>query len=133
MSHLTKDQILSADDRDTQEVDVPEWGGTVLVQEPTSWDLSQLRNEEFRVQVGTDGKPRTTIDTTGHDARLAAICIVDEEGKRLFSDKEVKKLGRKSQKALDRVLKAIRDFDGVDLEEIEGNSEPTDSDTGSST
>jgi hypothetical protein len=123
--YLTKADILGADDRARGEVEVPEWGGTVLLLAPTSWELSEFQGQQIKMQAGADGKTSTSIDLTGSNARLAAMCIVDEKDERLFSEKDVRKLGSKSAKALDRVVEAIRGLDGMDdaLDVIEGNSE----------
>ena len=43
----------------------------------------------------------------GWTARLAARCMCDEEGVRLFDDKDIAALGAKSAAALDRVMAAI--------------------------
>ena len=123
--YLSKDDILAAEDRETGEVEVPEWGGVVRVMAPTSWEMSEYQATQVSMRTDAKGKTQTSIDLTGSDARLAAMCIVDEAGERMFSEKEVRKLGTKSAKALDRVVAAIREMDGMGeaLEVLEGNSE----------
>jgi hypothetical protein len=58
-------------------------------------------------------------------ARLAAFCLVDQNGKRLFrSDAEVKRLGEKSAQALTRVVEVASRLSGLtddDVEELTGN------------
>ena len=57
-------------------------------------------------------------------AKLAAACIVDEEGNRLFSEKDVAALGRKSAAALDRVATAAQRISAMsqeDVDELAGN------------
>ncbi|MFI8830549.1 hypothetical protein ACIGPN_05925 [Streptomyces afghaniensis] len=58
-------------------------------------------------------------------ARLAAACIVDENGKRLFQgDAVVKRLGQKSAQALTRVVEVASRLSGLsdsDIEELTGN------------
>jgi hypothetical protein len=137
MSFLTKNQILAAEDRPSTEVEVPEWGGTVRIMAPSSWELSEHQASQIKVRLGSDGKPQTTVDMTGADAKLAALCIVDGEGKRLFDEKDVRKLGGKSAAALDRVVKAAKTLPGMSdaaqaVELVEGNSERTPEDTGNS-
>lgn len=123
--YLTKDQILSAEDRESTEVEVPEWGGTVRIMAPSAWELSEYQSSQIKVEFDKQGNPQRRVDMTGADVRLAAMCIVDDEGERMFSEKELKKLGQKSSKALDRVVRAIRELRGMDEElgVAEGNSE----------
>jgi len=64
-------------------------------------------------------------------ARLCAISIVDETGKRMFSDEDVRALGRKSAAALDRVFAAAQRLSGLtdeDVEELAKNSDGGQSD-----
>jgi len=58
-------------------------------------------------------------------ARLCAICIVDEKGKRVFSDFDAESLGRKSAKALDRIFDVAQRLNGLgadDIKEMAKNS-----------
>ena len=132
--YLGKSDIIGAEDRETTEVEVPEWGGAVRLMAPSSWEMSEMRNRQFKLEVGKDGKPQTRVDTTGGNAHLAALCIVDEKGNRIFSANEVRVLGQKSHRALERVVQTINDMDSMEeaIEEIEGNSEATGADSGSS-
>jgi hypothetical protein len=60
-------------------VDVPEWGGKVLVQEMTG--AQRAAWEELNI------KERGTL--AHYYARLVAISVVDEDGNRLFDDSDV--------------------------------------------
>lgn len=53
MARLTVDEIRNAKDCPTKEIDVPEWGGSVLIGRVT---LKQ-RDAIFREANGADGKP----------------------------------------------------------------------------
>jgi hypothetical protein len=56
-------------------------------------------------------------------ARFVASCIVDEDGNRLFSDKDLVSLGRKSSAPISRLFDVCRELNGMtdaDVEEIEG-------------
>jgi len=127
MAYLTKAEILAADDLDRTEVEVPEWGGVVLIQAPTAWEMSEFQNSQIKVTLSDKGKTSTEVSLTGSDVKLAALCIVNESGEREFTAKDVQALGKKSPAALGRVVKAIRDLTGVEeaMEVLEGNSEPT--------
>lgn len=105
MALLNKDQILGADDLPTEDVEVPEWGGTVRVR-----GLTGTERDRFEVQVSAARKDGKEVDIR---ATYAGRCMVDEGGKRLFTDKELAALGRKSGAALDRIFDVVRRLSGM--------------------
>jgi hypothetical protein len=114
---LTKDQILNANDVKTEEVNVPEWGGSVLVT-----TISAAERDAFEQSI-TDAKGK--VGGANVRAKFAAKCVVGEDGKRLFSDAEVLALGKKSGAALNRIFEAASRLNGMtkaDTEELAGNS-----------
>jgi hypothetical protein len=121
-TYLSAETILDADDLKHEDVDVPEWGGTVRVQELTGTD-----RDKFEAGfVGGGSKP--TVNTSGLEgfrARLAAAALVNADGKRMFrSDAEVVRLGKKSAAALQRVCDVAMRLSGLnqgDVEELTGN------------
>ncbi len=114
MQLLTKEQILAAQDLPTEDVDVPEWGGSVRLR--TLSGAERDRWEESRIEQR--GKSRKT-NYQNITASLIALCAVDSEGKRLFSEAEVHALGRKSAKVLGRLFDACRRLNGLSEEEVE--------------
>ena len=113
---LTKEQILEAQDIQREEVEVPEWGGTVYVKALTADERDKL--ESAMVEWGRDGKPRS-MKIEGFRLRLAAMSICDEDGGRLFGDNEVTKLGKKSSAALERVLRVAERLSSITQSEVE--------------
>lgn len=99
MTRLTKAAILDAEDLKTEEVDVPEWGGTVLVREFTAADRDAFFVATIRVKP--DGTREPVLD--GMNAKLVAACLIDENGDRMFSIDDVAALAGKSAAALERV------------------------------
>lgn len=117
MTLLNRDQILTADDLPTEDVEVPEWGGTVRLRA-----LTGTERDAFEVSVAGDGKK----NLSNLRARLVALSVVDDKGERLFTDADVKKLGLKSAAALDRLFDKARHLSGLDeddVEELAGNSD----------
>ena len=115
MTILTKDQILEADDIRTQEVDVPEWGGRVIVK-----TLSGNERDQFEESILSGSKR----DFKGVRAKLVALSVVDKNGERLFTFEEANVLGEKSSRALDRVFGAAQRLSGFtqkDMEELTEN------------
>ena len=119
---LTRDTILSADDLPKVLVPVPEWGGDVYVRSLTAneRDFIELMYMDLR-----DDKKAKQLKLR---ATVCAMSIVDESGKRLFSESDIEALGRKSYKALDRVKTAAEKLNALtadEVDELEKNSETT--------
>ena len=120
MNLLSKTAILAAQDLQTEDVEVPEWGGAVRVRsftgrERDAFEASMVRGE------GRDRK----VDLTNMRARLVGLTVIDETGQRLFTDEEVDLLGAKSGAALDRVFavaQKLNGLSGADVEELSKNS-----------
>ena len=111
---LTRDQILSADDLKTETVSVPEWGGHVKVRTMTGAERDAY---EARSLVKR-GESRE-LNLVNMRARLAADTIVDNEGKRLFTESDVGALGGKSAAALDRVFGVAMKLNGMSKEDVD--------------
>lgn len=120
--YLSADDILNADDLRREPVEVPEWGGTVLVQ-----GMSGTARDAFEASMMNDSMTGVAKDKAleRYRARLAAACLVDENGKRLFQGEAVvKRLGEKSAQALTRVVEVASRLSGLtddDVEELTGN------------
>lgn len=117
---LTRDLILAANDRPTEEVDVPEWGGTVKVR-ALSCDQKDTLDASLS-KIGPDGK--STTDMTHWRASMLVLGIVDEDGKSMFSLADVTVMGTKSPAAADRVIEVLLRLSyprGVTLGELEKN------------
>lgn len=113
---LTKQQILDAEDVRTEEVQVPEWKGAVLVRVMPG----EARDAYEASFVGRD---RAELLRNAR-AKLVALCIVGEDGEPLFTEADIVKLGRKSGVALERVVKVAQRLNALrdeDLEALKGN------------
>lgn len=111
MTLLTKDQILAASDIKTEEVHVPEWGGTVRVSGMTG----EGRDRFEMACVAEDG----TASVSNVRAKLVASSIVDEQGRLIFTDADIEALGRKSCAALDRVFDVAQRLSRVSATDVE--------------
>lgn len=111
---LSRDQILGSDDRSYEDVDVPEWGGTVRI----STLSAAARDAWERGLVDAKGKTKANVR-----ASLVAKALVDQKGNRLFNDDDVKALGRKSSKALDRCFEAAQRVNGMTRKEAQGGED----------
>ena len=119
---LTRDQILGADDLPSEEVEVPEWGGSVKIRTMTGSERDAFEASLLGTGSKKD-KQKVMLDIR---AKFASLVIVDKDNKRLFTAKDIKDLGSKSASALDRVLTVGQRLNGLssdDVEELAGNSE----------
>lgn len=124
MALLTKQEILDADDLPTRDVPVPEWGGDVRVRGLTGRERDAF---EMRMAVARRNGD-TDVDLR---ASLVGRCIVDEDGERLFTDRELGQLARKSGAALDAVFDVVRELSGMTADSVDesaGNFDATDGD-----
>lgn len=130
MALLTRDQILSAADLKRETLDVPEWGGEVIVRSLTGAERDAFEDSVVKQR----GKTRE-LNLRNARARLVSLSLIDESGSRLFSDGDVEALGRKSAAALDRVFAAAQRLSGLtenDIDELAKNSESGQSDSSTS-
>lgn len=122
MKLLTKTQILEARDLTFEDVDVPEWGGTVRVRALSGWERDRF---EDGLMTGRGKKRQVSMQNAR--ARLAALTIIDEEGQPLFAEADTQALGRKSAAALERVFEVAMRLAGIsdgDMEEMTENFTP---------
>lgn len=108
---LSKDKILAADDLKYEDVEVPEWGGTVRVRTMTGTERDAF--EESMV----DKDKKTTFKNVR--AKLTSKTVVDENNNPMFSDADIEKLGKKSARALDRIFAVAQRLNGIGKEDIE--------------
>lgn len=124
---LGREQILKAGDVMTEEVDVPEWGGSVLVR-----GLTGRQRDEFETSLIERRGKRSVPNTDNMRAKLVAWCVVDEDGQRLFTNADAAALGDRSAAALDRVYKVAARLSGITDEDLEELAEDFGSPSGDS-
>ena len=112
---LSKEDILKAEDLAAEEVDVPEWGGSVLVRGMTGQEL-----DAFQMAARDQRTGQRLPGAMGNiRAKTIARCIVDDDGNRLFTDADVAALGEKSGAAIDRVFAVASRLSGMNDEDQE--------------
>tara|TARA_Y100001968_G_C19321768_1_gene699667 strand:- start:119 stop:472 length:354 start_codon:yes stop_codon:yes gene_type:complete len=110
---LSKDAILAAKDTDVHEVDVPEWGGSILLRSMTG---AQRNNYEHWAHKQSNLK---SPDYRGIRERLIISCAVDADGKPLFTEDDLAALSDKNSEVIDRLHAKCRLICGMDDEAIE--------------
>ena len=119
---LSREETLSADDLETRDLYIPEWGGWLQIRTLTAAAKDEL--EIGMVLATTNGKTGETRQLDNIRARFVAAAVVDGEGRKLYSDSDVEALGKKSAPALSRIFTAVQDMNGIseqDVEEMEKN------------
>lgn len=118
---LNRDAILGAPDIRTEEVRVPEWGGSVLVR-----GLTGAERDRFEDSIVEMRGQKRIFHMEHIRARLVALSVVDEQGNRIFTEADIPALSKKSALALQRVFEVAQRLSGlsdVDLSELTKNSE----------
>lgn len=119
-SYLSRDAILGADDLQYEDLDVPEWGGIVRVR-----SLSGAERDNYEASMRLQRGKEFIANMANVRAKLVVRCVVDEDGKRLFTDNDAPALGEKSAAALDRVFEVaarLSRLSDEDVDELAGNS-----------
>lgn len=111
---LTRDQILEAEDLEQEVVEVPEWGGSVLVR-----GMTGIERDAFESSLVKGKGKNASVNMQNIRAKLVAASVVDQDGQKLFNDQDVHALGKKSAAALDRVFAVAQRLSGVTKQDVE--------------
>ncbi|MEU3052280.1 hypothetical protein [Streptomyces griseus] len=118
MGFLTRDEILAADDLKVVVESVPEWGGDVRLKMLTAAERDRFEASTVEMRGGKQKQNLANLR-----ARLVALCIVDENGKRIFESGDVTRLGQKSASALQRLFDKCNDMNALSEDDIEDLTE----------
>ena len=113
---LTRDTFLAARTAlPRQTVDIPELGGAVIVQGLTGKQRDQYENSCI---VQKNGK--RSFNVIDARAKLVALSVVDEHGKRLFTDQQdISALSAMSSVVLDRLFGVAQKLSGISDEDVD--------------
>jgi hypothetical protein len=105
---LTRTQILAiVPTLKREEVDVPEWSGSVYVREMTG-----LERDRFEV-VLIEGK------RANFRALIAAFTVCDEDGQRIFTEADAKALAGQPASAMDRISTVALRLNAITASDVE--------------
>lgn len=114
MADLNADQIFAANDMSLVPVEVPEWNGTVYVRVMSVGEMEAYQREF--------AEKREKMENWR--SKLLVRCICDKDGKALFTNDQVEKLGTKSVKVMSRLFDLAMKHNAVtekDVEELAKN------------
>jgi hypothetical protein len=117
---LNKAEILAQDDLKTEDLFVPEWDAWVKVR-----TLNASERDWFEASTVQRNGKKVTTNLQNIRARLCLLCLVGEDGKRLFEQEDEFPLGGKSAAALDRIFTVAQRLNGLrdeDVDELVKNS-----------
>jgi len=121
MTTLTKEQIVAAKDIKTEVIDVPEWGGSVIIREMTG----KVR-EEFEMFVQERRGADDSLNLRGMRTLVLSQTLVDEEGNALFTKDDVAVLGDKNAAVIDRLFTVAMELNKIgdtQMKELRKNSD----------
>lgn len=111
MKRLTRLDILGSNDLPREEVDCPEWGGSVLVRGLTLGELSQITS-------GTG----STLDV---NTSALVSCIVGDDGSPVFTQDDIEAIKAKNAVPLMRLVQIINRLSGLSPEASDEVKKPT--------
>jgi len=119
MTLLSRDAVLKSNDLKRKVVEVPEWGGSVLVREMTGAERDEYEASMVTEKEGGQDVRVNLAALRNLRARVVSWCAINEDGSRMFKPTDVQALGQKSAAALDRLYEAIVILSGIKEEELE--------------
>ena len=117
MTGSIKDQILGKADLLTKEIEVDEWEMTIHIKQLSKAQVDAFQKiamkNTVRVTDDDGSKVEQTVDYSGLDAWVCVRGIVDEEGKRVFANKDESALKEKNPNAIGAIAVAILEHTGL--------------------
>jgi hypothetical protein len=119
MAYLDREAILAADDAETKDIPIPEWGGVVKIR-----SISGRARDQFEASLREGKGKNADVNLRNLRARLIVMCAVNEDGTKMFAQEgDVNRLGAKNAKPLDRLFDACKDMIGMSEEDVETYTE----------
>jgi hypothetical protein len=122
---LGREDILGAQDQQTEDVFVPQWDGTVTIRSMTGTERDQYEASLVSYDRDAQGRPQVkAIELDNLRARLISLVAIDDKGERMFKSKvDVLLLGEKNANALDLLFQAAQRLSNLTAPAIEAAKE----------
>ncbi len=111
---LTRQDILAASDVVTEQVAVPEWGGSVMVRSLSGRERDDYDRSLINLQGGDKARNLRNMR-----AKLVVLSCYDSDGNRLFAEGDLDALGKKSSAALSRVFRVAQRLSGITDDDVD--------------
>lgn len=126
MALIGRKQIDDAVDLKTEDVPVPEWGGDVRLRELSAKERSLIEATTIGAKGQTIELRIEAFKTLREKTVVAAL--IDQDGNRLYQDKDAAQLGLKSGQIIERLFQKVQELSGMTKAAVldaEGNSAGT--------
>jgi len=107
-------KVLGAEDLKLVKVHVLEWDCNLYIR-----TIDGAERERFFSQLERAKGPDEEANYKNYTASLVALCVGDESGKRVFDDKDIEALAKKSAQVLTRVALMCQKHNGLTKEDVE--------------
>lgn len=124
MAFLTREEINAAQDIESEDIEVPEWGGTVRIRGLSAKERALVEATMVAVQGEKLSIKVEALQTIRQ--RLVGAALVDEKGQRVFAESEIRDLSKKSGDVIQRLFEKAKELSGMSEEaavSAEKNSE----------
>lgn len=121
---LSAAEILGVADLETVTVEVPEWGGSIIVRAMSGTQRDQYETSLMEKQ--DDGSYK--VNTENMRAKLVCFTAVDEAGNPLFTADQLTALAGKSAAVLERVFDAAQKINGLNKNAVDDAAKNSGSD-----
>ena len=112
---LTREEIFAAEPAlPTETVEVPEWGGSVIVR-----GLTGSGRDAFEATLIKQRGRKQESNLENFRAKLIVRSVVDEKGNLLFGERDIRALGEKSAIALERVYEVAQRLSKLTPDDVE--------------
>lgn len=113
MAFLTREQILNMKDLPEEIVNVPRWGGDVVVRGASAFDR-EAYDQAVYITKEEDGKTKVVFNNSiKAKIKLVVKCVFDGEGKRVFQDTDEEALGNKLSGPINKIFKIIQNLSAM--------------------
>jgi len=116
--YLSREHILETGDIEVVELEIPEWGGSVLVRELTTAEV-----EHFSLRTSTSRGDLDISRMSGLRAEVVSWALVDESGQQIMHKKDAEALQKKSHRVIDRIFNKVIDLSGLNPDEEDEEGE----------
>ena len=114
--YLSRDDILQTQGIQTDEVEVPEWGGKILVRELSAAEVAKIG---FGMAGKGGGETEVDLAKLGeYVPQMIAWCVVDENLNSIFDLEDIMRLSAKSINPVQRIITKI-----MELSDLSSNEE----------
>ncbi len=109
---VTREEILKASDIRTKDIEVKEWGGSVRLK-----SLTAAERDAFTKSIAVGRGRDKDVDLQNIRAKFVSLCLVNEEGQRLFN--KPSDLGAKSSSVIEKLYTEAAAMSGLTEEQLQ--------------